>query len=85
MKILDNLMYCNERRFGGTTMLANRTIVEFAGFVSNAIFDKKSDEYKFCRTQKDIFPFKDITTKDEFVLWSELFRRSYEEEMRQKE
>lgn len=61
-------------------MLANRTINEFAGFVSSAIFGQEDTPEKvFVNKQKDLFPFKENTAiEDEFIIWSELFRRYYE-------
>jgi hypothetical protein len=76
-EFLENLEFCNRERFNGMLMLANRTIHEFAVFVSQAIFDEKSDAYRFVHTQKDIYPMKD--RENEFVIWSRLFKRYYEQ------
>ena len=81
-EFLINLCYCNSLRFV-TPMLANRTIHEFANFVSQSIFNKNSEEYKFTNRQKDIYPFKEGTgIKEEFIIWSKLFRRFYDYEIK---
>ena len=82
-EFLHNLLYCNKARFiSGTAMLANRTIGEFAVFVSAAIFSKESDEYKWLKNleeKENIFGQKiDHETGEEFILWSRLFKRWYE-------
>lgn len=76
IELLKNLEFCNRERFNGVLMLANRTIHEFSVFVSQAIFDENSSAYKFVHTQKDIYPMSD--RENEFVIWSQLFRRWYE-------